>query len=862
MTLNNTDIASLLFKSKQGKSSTNNSREFFEEPRDGRPIVFGAQIWTQVGQIPTTAPTLADQVTSGVVQYWEDLSLTAVAGTTNSFASDNLKDAIPFNFGDGTYNYGLKSNTDAAIAFGQGDWIVDAETGTLTFYGTTPSNMPPKISFYKYVGSKSDGASPGDFNETIDSTTAADLSDYAPATNKIVFTNSGVTAFQSIVAGSAGDRLLITNSTGAEITVTNEDAGETAANRISTGTGADIAMPEGASFLFNYDGDSDTWRIVGGTGSGSGGGESDPKQLIIGDNRNFETSVGGWIAYDDGGSVPTDGTGAAPDITFTQTATTPLVGAGMGVITKDAVDRQGQGISLPSIAVPDGYQGKPLLVRAILEPSAAYVAGDIIGYMYDETNTNLLGVIQNANSGSVQTGKQIFEGLVYPSSDTASLSMLWHIATTNASAYTVNVDEIQLEWVPYTKLPYDIAETVDLAGSGQITTGSVRVTKMGNAVTISGLTDFTHGSSTDRSSAAGMIPEWARPVNTVFNCYRASASVTFNCYVEADGSFGLFYSGNSTSSGTNTLVTISYTVDSSTNSVNALAINSGLYEDHVYRAASLSVASASIEAMVYDTVVKGENYNTSTGEWTCPRSGRYDVLAQYSSTINDGEARKIFIRDQTGTAYVTQATVYGAKASDDGTVRTSFLALDAVKGNIYTIMRSQSTSSSRVYNVGAILTYATFKEVPFSQTALISTARDIEIVLITSPGHGSTATRIRRFTTIQKNTAQGAISYTSDATNGDSFTILQAGLYAITFQHESSDSNREFGISINQASLTTNVTGLTAAELLVTSSGIAARRSSASVTRWLEAGDIIRAATDGGATVTGTDDNRFSVTRI
>jgi len=647
------------------------------------------------------------------------------------------------------------------------------------------------------------------------------------------------------VAGSAGDRLLITNSTGAEITVTNEDAGETAANRISTGTGADIAMPEGASFLFNYDGDSDTWRIVGGTGSGSGGGESDPKQLIIGDNRNFETSVGGWIAYDDGGSVPTDGTGAAPDITFTQTATTPLVGAGMGVITKDAVDRQGQGISLPSIAVPDGYQGKPLLVRAILEPSAAYVAGDIIGYMYDETNTNLLGVIQNANSGSVQTGKQIFEGLVYPSSDTASLSMLWHIATTNASAYTVNVDEIQLEWVPYTKLPYDIAETVDLAGSGQITTGSVRVTKMGNAVTISGLTDFTHGSSTDRSSAAGMIPEWARPVNTVFNCYRASASVTFNCYVEADGSFGLFYSGNSTSSGTNTLVTISYTVDSSTNSVSALAINSGLYQQLNTLPSDISVDTTSISGLTITGLTIGRAYSLTTNMAL--------VVGNYTSTLTAVHGGvNILINKDSGSN----------SGGDDRNQHSSTLPYFVATATTITFDFAEDTVSTLEGNGTTAETFVSVKEVPLSQTALISTAKDIEIVLITSPGHGSTATRIRRFTTIQKNTAQGAISYTSDATNGDSFTILQAGLYAITFQHESSDSDREFGISINQASLTTNVTGLTAAELLVTSSGTAARRSSASVTRWLEAGDIIRAATDGGAAVTGTDDNRFSVTRI
>jgi hypothetical protein len=80
--------------------------------------------------------------------------MTAVAGTTNSFYLASLKDSIPFNYGDGSYNYVIKSSTDTVIPFGQGDWIVNNAAGTLTFYGSVPSNMPPKISFYQYVGAK------------------------------------------------------------------------------------------------------------------------------------------------------------------------------------------------------------------------------------------------------------------------------------------------------------------------------------------------------------------------------------------------------------------------------------------------------------------------------------------------------------------------------------------------------------------------------------------------------------------------------------------------------------------------------------------------------------------------------------
>lgn len=157
MALSITNQVNYLFKKLLGKSSTNDSRQFFEEPRNARAAVYTSQIWSESADIPDTAPTLAPDAISGVVQYKEDLVLTAVPGTTNAFASDDLIDAIPFNFGDGTsYNYTVENSVGGAIPFGTGDWIVDPDTGTLTFYGTVPANMPPRISFYKYVGQKAD----------------------------------------------------------------------------------------------------------------------------------------------------------------------------------------------------------------------------------------------------------------------------------------------------------------------------------------------------------------------------------------------------------------------------------------------------------------------------------------------------------------------------------------------------------------------------------------------------------------------------------------------------------------------------------------------------------------------------------
>lgn len=167
MALTDAQKSSFLFKQAQGVAETSTARDFFEEGKLGRPLVFGDQIWSESALIPTTAPTLTDGQESGVVRKYVDRTMTAVAGVTNSFFLAELIDSIPFNFGDGSYNYVIKKSDNSAIAFGLGDWIVNNAAGTLTFYGTTPSPMPPKITFYKYIGQKGVATS-GDVNTQLE----------------------------------------------------------------------------------------------------------------------------------------------------------------------------------------------------------------------------------------------------------------------------------------------------------------------------------------------------------------------------------------------------------------------------------------------------------------------------------------------------------------------------------------------------------------------------------------------------------------------------------------------------------------------------------------------------------------------
>jgi hypothetical protein len=152
--------ADALFKASLGVGNSAPAKQFYEQPTPATPVVIPSQVWQQADSIPATAPGGTDQQTTGVVKRWIDLTLTLVSGSTQAYTHAALADAIPFNYGDGTsYNYAIKDSTNAAIPFGTNDWVL--QNGVLTFYAGAPANMPPKISFYQYVGTKGVGSGTG-----------------------------------------------------------------------------------------------------------------------------------------------------------------------------------------------------------------------------------------------------------------------------------------------------------------------------------------------------------------------------------------------------------------------------------------------------------------------------------------------------------------------------------------------------------------------------------------------------------------------------------------------------------------------------------------------------------------------------
>jgi hypothetical protein len=210
--------SSRLFKKSLGASESLTTKDFFEEAKLGKTSILPSQIWSEAASIPNTAPTLTNNQIDGVVQFFEKLALTHIPGSTDkAYFHESLKNCIPFNFGDGSYNYGLyKSDDTTQIAFGEGDWLIDTEAGVLTFYGTLPTVVsaaaPPHLTFYKYVGALGlpSGSTAGlNVHDSVKyATTGQTDATYSTAT-------TGFTTLPSNVDGATlfdeGDRILIKN---------------------------------------------------------------------------------------------------------------------------------------------------------------------------------------------------------------------------------------------------------------------------------------------------------------------------------------------------------------------------------------------------------------------------------------------------------------------------------------------------------------------------------------------------------------------------------------------------------------------------------------------------------------------------
>lgn len=231
-----------------------------------------------------------------------------------------------------------------------------------------------------------------------------------------------------------------------------------------------------------------------------------------------DVQVAAWSTYADAAaSSPADCTGGAANITWTRNTTSPLRGAADFKLTKDAANRQGQGVAYAFTTGPSDTS-KLMTVQFQVESNedAAYADGDIAVYVYNVTGAALI----TPRVTSVLDGAYGFVSSFTISSST-SYRLCFHVASTNASAYDVYFDDIAIN---------DMAPVKPGAEPGTATNDSALVGMVGEYIDSSpGVTNCpTSGQNGDLGSISLTAGDWDVYAGVTFKLNGATASGNFN----------------------------------------------------------------------------------------------------------------------------------------------------------------------------------------------------------------------------------------------------------------------------------------------------------------------------------------------
>lgn len=143
----------------------------------------------------------------------------------------------------------------------------------------------------------------------------------------------------------------------------------------------------------------------------------------------------------------------------------------------------------------------------------------------------------------------------------------------------------------------------------------------------------------------------------------------------------------------------------------------------------------------------------------------------------------------------------------------------------------------------------------------IQTSTSSCVMVDSGNGHGSVATKIRRFS--NSRISGDNISYLDNASNGATFTINRSGVYCIEFNDYLTSGSGFIAITVNDTATTTAASTMTIAQgkRASVSTPAANVSGSCSCSLVLNVGDVIRAHTDGAQDATDTN-VFFILTRV
>lgn len=166
---------------------------------------------------------------------------------------------------------------------------------------------------------------------------------------------------------------------------------------------------------------------------------------ITGIASHLQFINGSNLLVNGGDTAPINGTGGVPaGVTFTRSTVNPLIGVASFVLSKDAADREGQGVST-DFTINNVDKGQLLEVSFFYDGSAGMAFGtssDVTVWIYDITNAVLIPIVPRYTLKGPATTIVQFVGTFTASATSINYRLIFHISTASVAAWDLQLDGV------------------------------------------------------------------------------------------------------------------------------------------------------------------------------------------------------------------------------------------------------------------------------------------------------------------------------------------------------------------------------------------------------------------------------------
>lgn len=596
-------------------------------------------------------------------------------------------------------------------------------------------------------------------------------------------------------------------------------------------------------------------------------------------NDGANTNTAGWATYADAaGSIPVDGTGGSPNVTWSRVTSNPISLDGSFQFVKDAANRQGQGVSY-DFTVDRGDQAKVVQIQFAYEIVSGTFVGsatpgtnsDMIVYIYDVTNSVLIQPAGILLDGSVSGQGFDYRGTFQTNSNSTSYRLILHCSTTSASAYTLNFDNFKAsrqvipngavvtDWQTYTptgtwttnttysgkwrRIGDQMEVMVEVSTSGAPTAANLTV----NLPTgyLIDTNKFTTNYSIINTAMIGAT--WVNDSNASFFTGGVSYNDTSSIFPRIDNSSSTYSAPTAVSN------TVPITFGSGDRVVTTFTVPIVGWSSNVQMSndTDTRVVSSAAKTLSTTTVTSGTAivlttsqfdthgaYNTSTGSYLVPVAGKYRV--SFSPSYVTAGAVDFDLR-------VNTIVIASRFMSTNATSRGSGSAVVNVNsGDSITVTPAASNTFGDT--VGSIYIER------ISGPAIIAASEVVAAIYIPSGTPSFSNGDVFNFATKSLDTHGAVVTGTGTAGSGWRFIAPISGLYQVSYNSQQStsvDYNINFYKNASQGRINTSNSSM--AFGIITGSGLIQ----------LNSGDYIQPINSSGGTVTLNGNNcQISIIRV